>query len=135
MFLEWVDVPLSGIVIFDIVTTSQETFGIRCEYFNQDAYSNVSLLDEGRDITIINFYGTYILMNLNSEGNKTEPLSIIVNRDTQKSLSERGTTEDLWLKCNLECFQFFSEGSYSLRCFQSDGEFTPDLQRQRKQVS
>ena len=81
MFLEWVDVPLSGNVIFDMVTTSQENFGIRCEYFNQDAYSNVSLLNDSQDITIINFYGTYILTNLNSQGNKTESLSIIVNRE------------------------------------------------------
>ena len=45
--------------------------------------------------------------------NKTESLSIIVNRDAQKSLSERGTIEG-------------SEGRYRLRCFQSDGEFNPD---------
>ena len=37
--------------------------------------------------------------------NKIESLSIIVNRDAQKSLSERGTTEDLWWKCNLDVFK------------------------------
>ena len=35
------------------------------------------------------------------KSNKTESLSVIVNRDAQKSLSEGGTTEDLWWKCNL----------------------------------
>ena len=32
-----------------------------------------------------------------------------MNRDAQKSVSERGTTEHLWWKCNLEyiCLEFF----------------------------
>ena len=62
--------------------------------------------------------------------NKTESLSIIVNRDVQKSLSERGTTEDLWWKCNffINVLSFF-RNSYSFRCFQSDGEFIPDPRR------
>ena len=36
-----------------------------------------------------------------------------MNMDARKSLSEQGTTEDLWRKCNLEhiCLQFLSEGS------------------------
>ena len=45
-------------------------------------------------IIIINFYDAHILRNLSSEAQKkTESLSIIVNRDAQKSVSERGTTE------------------------------------------
>ena len=31
-----------------------------------------------------------------------QSLIIIMNRDMQKSLSERGTIEGLWWKCNLE---------------------------------
>ena len=63
--------------------------------------------------------------------NKTESLSIIVNRDAQKSVSERGTTEHLWWKCNLEqiSLEFFSENSNTFRCFQSDREFIPDPRR------
>ena len=31
-----------------------------------------------------------------------------MNRDVQKSVSERGTTEHLWCKCNLDrCLEFF----------------------------
>ena len=32
-----------------------------------------------------------------------------MNSDAQKSLSEQGTTEDLWWKCNLEYFGIFPE--------------------------
>ena len=33
---------------------------------------------------------------------KTKSLSIIENMEAHKSLSERGTTEDIWQKSNLE---------------------------------
>ena len=54
---------------------------------------------------------------------KTKSLSIIENMEAHKSLSERGTTEDIWQKSNLEQIgiEFFSKDSCDFICFQCDG--------------
>ena len=78
-------------------------------------------------ILIINFYGAYIVRNLSSEAQQNRIIKHIHELGRAKSLSEQGTTEDLWWKCNLKCLELFSEDSFSFRCFQSDGELIPDL--------
>ena len=82
-------------------------------------------------IIIINFYGAYILRNLSSEAQQNRIIKHNREQGRAKALRERGTTEDLWWKCNSEeiYIDFFSENSYSFRCLQSDGEFIPDPRR------
>ena len=75
-------------------------------------------------LIIINFYGAYVLRNLNSEAQQTRIIKrnreqgrakvIIRKRDRQRF---RGNT--ILNKYVLS----FLEGSYSFRCFLSDGEF------------
>ena len=65
------------------------------------AFTEMTLFLVGNIIILIDFYGADILRNLSSEAQQNR-ISVIVNRDAQKSVSERGTTEHLWWECNLE---------------------------------
>ena len=53
-------------------------------------------------IIIINFYDSYILGNLSPEAQQNRISKHNREQGRAKSLSERGTTEDLWWKCNFE---------------------------------
>ena len=65
--------------------------------------------------------------------NKTESLSLIVNSDAQKSLSELEQPKIYGGNAILNVLSFFSENSYSFRCFQSDREFIPDPKRSNRE--
>ena len=63
--------------------------------------------------------------------NKTESLSIIVNRDAKSQYQNEGEPKIYGGNAILNKYvlSFFLENSYSFICFQSDGKFIPDPRR------
>ena len=79
-------------------------------------------------IIIINFYGAYILRNLNSEAQQNREQGrakvIIRTRDNRIYMVE--------MQFGINMSIGFFEDIYSFRCFQSDVEFIPDPRRSGK---